>query len=96
MLRMFTFRNFGFTPLIGVCSIKEYGKYRTTVDALLELAEHLKSELLELHFSIVYHDILIFNAFLLIALFYVGILFQHRKLILTLKIPPQRKTQSFQ
>ena len=46
VLHLYTiFRSFGYTPLIGVCSIKEYGKYRTTVDALLELAEHLESKL---------------------------------------------------
>ncbi|XP_063694280.1 myoferlin-like isoform X6 [Bolinopsis microptera] len=42
-IRVLDNRNFGYTPLIGVCSIKEYGQYRTTFQALMELAEHMET-----------------------------------------------------
>ena len=42
-IRVFDNRNFGFTPLIGVCTIKEYSKYRTSLEALQDLKEHLES-----------------------------------------------------
>ena len=43
-IRVMDNRNFGFTPLVGVATVKEYGKYRTSLEALIDLNEHIRSK----------------------------------------------------